>query len=44
VKGVDHFSILAPVNRLIAQKILKDDGTTTNLAFTEDEVNRAVKR
>jgi acetyl esterase/lipase len=40
VAGVDHFSILAPVNRLIARKILKDDGAATNLAFTEDEVNR----
>ena len=44
LRGADHFSVLAPVNRLIAQKILKDDGATTNLAFTEDEVNEAMKR
>ena len=42
VRGVDHFSILAPMNRFLAQKILKDDGPQTNLAFTEDEVNQAV--
>jgi dipeptidyl aminopeptidase/acylaminoacyl peptidase len=41
VKGVNHFSILAPVNTLIAQKILKDDGTETNLAFTDAELAQA---
>ena len=38
VKGVNHFSILAPTNELIAAKILRDDGPTTNLAFTENEL------
>jgi acetyl esterase/lipase len=42
VKGVDHFSVLAPVNRLLAQKVLKDTGAETNIALTEEEVNRAV--
>jgi pimeloyl-ACP methyl ester carboxylesterase len=42
VKGATHFSLLAPVNRFLAQKILKDDGAQTNLAFTEAEVNQAV--
>jgi dipeptidyl aminopeptidase/acylaminoacyl peptidase len=41
VKGVNHFSILAPVNTLIAQKILKDDGPETNLAFTDAELAQA---
>ena len=32
VRGADHFSILAPTNRLVAEKILKDEGPETNLA------------
>src|SRR5579872_6074163 len=39
VKGASHFSILAPVNKLIAEKILRDDGATCNLAITEAELN-----
>jgi acetyl esterase/lipase len=38
VKGVNHFSILAPTNMLIARKILRDDGATSNIAFSEDEL------
>ena len=41
VNGADHFNILAPMNRLIAQKILKDDGPESNIAFTEEELNKA---
>ena len=37
-RGLNHFSILAPTNEKIAAKILRDDGPTTNLAFTEDEL------
>lgn len=40
-KGSDHFAILAPVNRLVAGKILADTGPTCRLAFTEDEVTAA---
>lgn len=40
VKGASHFSILSPVNRLIAEKILHDDGAECNLAFTEAELNK----
>ena len=40
VRGATHFSVLAPVTRLIAQKILRDDGATCNLAFSEDELNK----
>jgi acetyl esterase/lipase len=39
VKGLSHFSILAPTNELIAAKILRDDGPTTNLAFSEEELS-----
>lgn len=38
--GASHFSILAPTNKLIAEKILKDDGATCNLSITEAEVNK----
>ena len=38
IPGATHFTVLAPTNRLIATKILRDDGRTTNLAFTEDEL------
>ncbi len=44
VKGVDHFSILAPLNTLIAQKILKDDGAESNIEFTDIELSKAVGR
>jgi alpha/beta superfamily hydrolase len=42
VAHADHRSTLARINRLIAQKILKDDGSRTNIEFTDDEINRAV--
>jgi hypothetical protein len=38
VSGKTHFSLLAPLNRLIAQKILRDEGATTNLSFTDAEL------
>ena len=44
VRGATHFSILAPVNRLIAQKVLKDEGPQSNLAFTEDELNKLPRK
>jgi hypothetical protein len=40
VQGADHFTILDPVTRLIAQKILDDAGPTSNLSFSESELNR----
>jgi dipeptidyl aminopeptidase/acylaminoacyl peptidase len=44
VRGADHFSLLAPTTRLIAARILRDDGPTCNLTFTEEEVNKAAGR
>lgn len=35
----NHFSILAPVTELIAKKILADSGPSTNIGFTQDEVD-----
>jgi hypothetical protein len=39
VKGVNHFSILAPTNEIIAAKILRDQVPATNLSFTEEELD-----
>jgi acetyl esterase/lipase len=39
VKGVNHFSILAPTNELIAAKILRDEAPTTQIAFSEQELS-----
>jgi acetyl esterase/lipase len=39
VRGATHFSILAPVNRTIAPKLLADTGPETNVSFTEAELN-----
>jgi dienelactone hydrolase len=44
VKGANHFSILAPTTRLIASKVLHDDGAETNLTFSEEEVNKLFGR
>lgn len=44
VRGTNHFSVLAPVNRFLAGKVLQDDRPKCNLSFTEDEVNRAAKK
>jgi acetyl esterase/lipase len=38
INGTTHFSILTPMNRLIAQKILKDDGPTTNIDFSDADL------
>jgi acetyl esterase/lipase len=43
VKGLTHFSILAPVNELIAAKILHDEGSATNLAFSAEELGKLGK-
>jgi hypothetical protein len=40
VRGGTHFSVLAPVNRVLAEKIVRDDGATSNLTVTEGELNR----
>jgi hypothetical protein len=40
VRGANHFSVLLPTTRLIAEKIVRDDGAACNLAFTEDEVKK----
>lgn len=44
VPGRSHFSILAPVNRLIADKILRDSSPECNLTFTAEEVSKPTAR
>jgi dienelactone hydrolase len=44
VRGATHFSILGPTTRLLAAKVLRGEGATTNLAFTEEELNRPFAR
>lgn len=44
IKNTDHFAVLGPTNRLIAEKILQDTGTVCNLTFTADELNRVFQK
>jgi dienelactone hydrolase len=38
VEGADHFNILAPVTRVIAAKIVKDDGPRCNITFSKQDL------
>jgi hypothetical protein len=38
VPGFDHFSVIQPLSRLIAQKIMKDDGKSCNITFKDEEL------
>ncbi len=40
--GEDHFSVLAPLTRLVAQKILADTGTESNISITQQELEEAL--
>ncbi|MBM3979501.1 MAG: peptidase [Planctomycetes bacterium] len=44
VEGANHFSILAPVNGVIARKLIADTGPEPNIAFTAAELNRLFGR
>jgi pimeloyl-ACP methyl ester carboxylesterase len=44
VPGGDHFSILRPITRLIANKIIADNGPTPNLAFTDADLAEAMRK
>jgi acetyl esterase/lipase len=43
VEGADHFSVLGPMNGVIAGKITKDTGPSTNITLTAEEASQAVK-
>lgn len=38
VRRADHFSILAPVTALVADKIRQDNGPSCNIQFADDEI------
>ncbi len=44
VRGASHFSVLAPINRLIASKILSDTEPVCNLTFTAAELTQALRK
>jgi hypothetical protein len=44
VKGKDHFSILSPVTRFLASKIVKDDGPSCNIEITDEELAAAAAK
>jgi len=44
IKGADHFSALAPVSRLIAVKMLRDAGPSSNISFTNGELTEALRK
>jgi hypothetical protein len=44
IEGGTHFSILAPTTRLVAAKILQDNGPTCTITFTAQELNKAFAR
>lgn len=39
----DHFSVLAPLTRVVAQKILADTGAEPNISITQEELDAAMK-
>jgi dipeptidyl aminopeptidase/acylaminoacyl peptidase len=43
-KNTDHFGILAPINEVIAKKILQDTAEKNNISVSEAEVNQAFSR
>lgn len=44
VTGANHFNLLAPLNQLIAARLLKDSGPTCDLTFTAAELARPFKK
>ncbi len=44
MEGQDHWSVLAPLTRALAQKILSDTGTECNIAITQEELDEAMKQ
>lgn len=44
VAGADHFDLLVPLNRRIAEKILQDTGPECNMVFSQDELDRLMTK
>ena len=44
IEGADHFSTLAPLTRLAAEKILADTGESCSISITQDELDAAMAK
>jgi dienelactone hydrolase len=44
VKGGSHFSILSPVTRVLAEKIVRDDGPSTAMEITSEELSNILSK
>ena len=44
IEDADHFSVLAPLTRVVAQKILKDTGTEVSISIAQEELDEAMKQ
>lgn len=42
IPGHDHFSVLAPLTRVVAQKILEDTGAEPDISITQEELEAAM--
>jgi hypothetical protein len=42
VPGATHFSVISPVSKLLAQKIVADDGPTPAITVSADELAAAM--
>lgn len=42
IDDADHFSVLAPITRLLAQKILADTGADSNITLTQEELENVM--
>lgn len=42
IEDADHFSVLAPITRVLAQKILADTGAEPNISITQEELDAAM--
>ena len=43
-RRANHFSVLYPATRLLATKVVQDDGETCNISVTEDELNKPASK
>lgn len=44
IPGQDHFSVLAPLTRVAAEKILSDTGAEPDITITQEELESAMKQ
>ena len=44
VEDADHFSVLAPATRVVAEKILADTGDEASIVITQEELDAAMKQ